>query len=452
MSTQPLILVAEDEDLMRVILSGLLEGAGYRVALCASAEEALEKFTTEDVAVTLTDIRMAGMDGLALLDRIKDVDAEALVIVMTAYSSVETAVAALRKGAYDYVTKPFVNEDLLQSVKNALRQRELFRENRALRRELDRRYSFSEIIGTSEALQSVFRLVEKVAATTTNILIEGESGTGKELVARAIHHNSPRSERPFVAINCGALPETLLESELFGHTKGAFTGAVAAKPGLLRSAEGGTVFLDEIGEITPAMQVRLLRAVQEHEVTPVGAGGAVPFDARIICATNRDLEKEVSEGRFREDLFYRLNVIEIHLPPLRERREDIPLLVRHFITRTAREQGRPEKPISREAMTALINYAFPGNVRELQNAVERAFTLSGAEIDLDSLPPRVRQSAGEAAAVRDPDGLRPTLAEIERRYILETLASVNQDKARAANILGIDLSTLYRKLKRYDAD
>ncbi|MFL6229696.1 MAG: sigma-54-dependent transcriptional regulator [Pyrinomonadaceae bacterium] len=452
MSTQPLILVAEDEDLMRVILSGLLEGAGYRVALTASAEEALEKFTTEDVAVTLTDIRMAGMDGLALLDRIKDVDAEALVVVMTAYSSVETAVAALRKGAYDYVTKPFVNEDLLQSVKNALRQRELFRENRALRRELDRRYSFSEIVGTSEALQQVFRLVEKVAATTTNILINGESGTGKELIARAIHHNSPRAERPFVAIYCGALPETLLESELFCHTKGAFTGAVANRPGLLRSAEGGTVFLDEIGEISPAMQVRLLRAVQEHEVTPVGAGAAVSFDARIICATNRDLEKEVSAGRFREDLFYRLNVIEIHLPPLRERREDIPLLVRHFITRTAREQGRDEKPISREAMAAFINHPFPGNVRELQNAVERAFTLSGAEIDLDSLPPRVRESAvAGAEAMRDPDGLRPTLAEIERRYIIETLASVNQDKARAANILGIDLSTLYRKLKRYDA-
>jgi DNA-binding NtrC family response regulator len=451
MSTQPLILVAEDEDLMRVILSGLLEGAGYRVALCASAEEALEKFTTEDVAVTLTDIRMAGMDGLQLLDRVKDIDAEALVVVMTAYSSVETAVAALRKGAYDYVTKPFVNEDLLQSVKNALRQRELFRENRALRRELDRRYSFAEIIGTSEALQSVFRLVEKVAATTTNILIEGESGTGKELVARAIHHNSPRAARPFVAINCGALPETLLESELFGHTKGAFTGATANKTGLLRSAEGGTIFLDEIGEVSQALQVRLLRAVQEHEVTPVGSSVSVAFDARIICATNRDLEKEVSEGRFREDLFYRLNVIEIHLPPLRERREDIPLLVRHFITRTAREQGQDEKSISREAMSALINYAFPGNVRELQNAVERAFTLSGAEIDLESLPPRVRESAGAGGAVRDPDGLRPTLAEIERRYIIETLASVNQDKARAANILGIDLSTLYRKLKRYDA-
>jgi transcriptional regulator with PAS, ATPase and Fis domain len=272
------------------------------------------------------------------------------------------------------------------------------------------------------------------------------------LIARAIHHNSARDGRPFVAINCGALPETLLESELFGHVKGAFTGAVASKPGLLRSAEGGTVFLDEIGEVTPSMQVRLLRAVQEHEVTPVGASASVQFDARIICATNRDLEREVTEGRFREDLYYRLNVIEIHLPPLRERREDIPLLIRHFVKRTAREQQQEEKPIDVAAMSALINYVWPGNVRELQNAVERAFTLSGEQIDLDSLPPRIRDAAARSGpeSMRDPDGLRPTLAEIERRYILETLAYVGEDKTRAANILGIDLSTIYRKLKRYD--
>src|SRR5918993_620462 len=451
MNTTPLILVAEDEDLMRAIISRLLEEAGYRVAAVASAEEALEVFAAGDVAATLTDIRMAGMDGLALLDRIKDVDPEALVVVMTAYSSVDSAVAALRKGAYDYVTKPFVNEDLLQSVKNALRQRELFRENRHLRRELDRRYSFSEIIGNSDALQQVFRLVEKVAATNTNVLVQGESGTGKELIARAIHHNSARADRPFVAINCGALPETLLESELFGHVKGAFTGAVASRPGLFRSAEGGTVFLDEIGEVTPAMQVRLLRAVQEHEVTPLGASTPVQFDARIISATNRDLEHEVAEGRFREDLFYRLNVIEVHLPPLRERREDIPLLARHFVKRTAREQGQDEKPLEPAAMTALINYNWPGNVRELQNAIERAFTLSGDRVEAENLPPRVRDAAGDHPAVLDPDGLRPTLDEVERRYILDTLAHTNQDKARAANILGIDLSTLYRKLKRYDA-
>ncbi len=450
MKPSPSILIAEDEDLMRAILTRLLEEAGYRVVAARNAEEALERFASEDIAVTLTDIRMTGMDGLALLDHIKSIDAEALVIVMTAYSSVDSAVAALRKGAYDYITKPFVNEDLLQSVKNALRQRELFRENRSLRRELDRRYSFSEIIGTSPALQAVFRLVEKVAATSTSILIQGESGTGKELIARAIHHNSPRMERPFVAVNCGAIPETLLESELFGHTKGAFTGAVTNKLGLFRSAEGGTVFLDEVGEISAAMQVRLLRALQEHEVVPLGSSTAISFDARIICATNRDLEKEVSEGRFREDLFYRLNVIEIYLPPLRERREDIPLLARSFITRTAHEQQRDEKPIEPAAMSALINYTWPGNVRELQNAIERAFTLSNDEIDLGSLPPRVR-GAASPTPMRDPDGLRPTLEEVERRHIFETMASVNQDKARAANILGIDLSTLYRKLKRYDA-
>ena len=451
MTVSPLILIAEDEDLMRAILTRLLSGAGYRVVAVASAEEALERFASDDVAVTLTDIRMGGMDGLTLLDRIKDINQEALVIVMTAYSSVDSAVAALRKGAYDYVTKPFVNEDLLQAVKNAIRQRELFRENRALRRELDRRYRFAEIIGTSDALGAVFRLVEKVANTNTNILIEGESGTGKELVARAIHYNSGRAERPFVAINCGALPETLLESELFGHTKGAFTGAAVNKLGLFRSAEGGTIFLDEIGEVSPAMQVRLLRALQEHEVTPLGASAPVAFDARIICATNRDLEREVAEGRFREDLFYRLNVIEIHLPPLRERREDVPLLVRHFIGRTAREQQAAEKSIETEALSALINYTWPGNVRELQNAVERAFTLSGEVIDLGSLPPKIRATTGDHLPMRDPDGLRPTLEEVERRHIFETMNAVNQDKTRAANILGIDLSTLYRKLKRYDA-
>src|ERR671932_397989 len=286
MSTQPLILVAEDEDLMRAIISRLLEESGYRVAAVPSAEEALELFAAEDVAVTLTDIRMAGMDGLTLLDRVKDIDPEALVVVMTAYSSVDSAVAALRKGAYDYITKPFVNEDLLQSVKNALRQRELFRENRALRRELDRRYSFSEIIGTSPALQSVFRLVEKVAGTNTNILIEGESGTGKELIARAIHHNSPRSERPFVAINCGALPENLIESEIFGNVKGAFTGAIANKPGLFAAARGGSFFLDEVGEMPASLQVKLLRVLQEREAIPVGATEPIPVDVRIIAATN----------------------------------------------------------------------------------------------------------------------------------------------------------------------
>lgn len=447
---KPNILVVEDEELMRTILRKLLEDEGYQVLTADSAENALEIFTTTDVEITLTDIRMAGKDGLELLDQIKTIEKDALVIIMTAYSSVDSAIAALRKGAYDYITKPFVNEDLLQTVKNALRTKELFQENRALRRELEKKYSFSEIIGNSAALQAVFRLVEKVSATNASILIQGESGTGKELVARAIHQNSLRTNKPFVAINCGALPESLLESELFGHTKGSFTGAIADKKGLFRAAEGGTLFLDEIGEIPLALQVKLLRALQEHEITPIGSATPVKFDARIIAATNRNLEEEIGKGNFREDLFYRLNVIEIFLPPLRERREDIPLLAKHFVAKTAKEQNTSEKSINKEAMSALINYQWQGNIRELQNAIERAFILSGEEIDLESLPPKLKVNANHGFEIRDPDGLNPTLEEVERRYVLEILKSVNQDKSLAANILGIDLSTLYRKLKRYD--
>jgi DNA-binding NtrC family response regulator len=390
------------------------------------------------------------MDGLELLDQIKTVDAEAPVIIMTAYSSVDSAIAALRKGAYDYVTKPFVNEDLLQTVRNAIRTKELFRENRALRRELDKHYSFSEIIGTSEALKNVFRLVEKVADTNASVLIEGESGTGKELIARAIHYKSRRAARPFLAVNCGALPESLLESELFGHTKGSFTGATTDKKGLFRAGDGGTILLDEIGEMPQSLQVKLLRALQEREVTPIGSSVPVKFDARIIAATNKNLEKEVAQNHFREDLFYRLNVIEINLPPLRERREDIPLLAKHFITEIAKIQNTTEKTITREAMSALINHNWHGNVRELQNALERAFILSNDEILLENLPPKIRIGAENNYEMRDPQGLRPTLEEMERRYILEVLRAVNEDKTDAAEILGIDLSTLYRKLKRYE--
>jgi two-component system NtrC family response regulator len=447
---KPNVLVVEDEELMRSILRQLLEEENYRVLTADSAENALEIFSTNDIAVTLTDIKMAGMDGLELLDQVKAIDADALVIIMTAYSSVDSAIAALRKGAYDYVTKPFINEDLLQTVRNAIRTKELFRENRALRRELDKHYSFSEIIGTSESLQKVFRIVEKVADTNASVLIEGESGTGKELIARAIHYKSRRAAKPVLAVNCGALPESLLESELFGHTKGSFTGATTDKKGLFRASDGGTLLLDEIGEMPQTLQVKLLRALQEREVTPVGASAPVKFDARIIAATNKNLEKEVAENRFREDLFYRLNVIEIQLPPLRARREDIPLLIKHFIAEIAKEQNTTEKIIAREAMSALINHNWQGNVRELQNAVERAFILSNDEIFLENLPPKIRIGAENNYEIRDPEGLRPTLEEMERRYILEVLRAVNEDKTAAAEILGIDLSTLYRKLKRYE--
>lgn len=447
---KPNVLIVEDEELMRSILRQLLETEGYVVLSADSAENALEIFPNADVAVTLTDIKMAGMDGLELLDRIKTIDEDALVIVMTAYSSVDSAIAALRKGVYDYVTKPFVNEDLLKTVKNAIRVKELFYENRALRRELNHQYNFAEIIGKSASLQDVFRIVEKIADTNASVLIQGESGTGKELIAKSIHFNSRRAAKPFLAVNCGALPENLLESELFGHTKGSFTGAVADKKGLFRASDGGTLFLDEIGEMPLALQVKLLRALQEHEVLPVGASIPVKFDARIIAATNKNLETEVAENRFREDLFYRLNVIEIVLPPLRTRREDIPLLIKHFVSRTAKEQNAPEKSLAPEAIQALINYAWQGNIRELQNAVERAFLLSDEEITRENLPLKIRNDSSIHFEMRDRAGIRPTLEEMERRYILEVMRSVEDDKTEAADILGIDLSTLYRKLKKYE--
>lgn len=442
------VLVVEDEELMRSILRSLLERAGYEVLAADSGSAALRIFSESDIALTLTDIKMPDIDGLELLDQLKAKDPNAAVIVMTAYSSVDSAVAALRKGAFDYVTKPFVNEDLLRRCANAITQRKLVRENRALRRELNKKYGFEEIIGFDGTLSGVMEIVSKVASANAPVLITGESGTGKELIARAIHFNSDRASEPFLAINCGAIPESLLESELFGHSRGAFTGATAAKRGIFRAARGGTVLLDEIGEMPTALQVKLLRAIEDRSVLPLGETEPLKFDARIIAATNRDAEAEVAAGRFREDLFYRLNVIEIRLPPLRERRSDIPALAKHFISRIAAANAAIEKPLNEKALAALMNYNWPGNVRELENALERAFLLSGDEITPDDLPSRIR----EAAAGREPisEDRRPTLEEIERRYILETLAAFNNDKAGAARSLGIDLSTLYRKLKRFE--
>ncbi|MDH3492560.1 MAG: sigma-54 dependent transcriptional regulator [Acidobacteriota bacterium] len=444
------VLVVEDEELMRKILRELLEAENYDVLTADNAENAIQIFSENNIEATITDIKMSGMDGLELLDNLKAIDENALVIIITAYSSVDSAISALRKGAYDYVTKPFVNEDLLQTVKNAIRTKKLFNENRALKRELDNRSTFSRIIGKSEALESVFRIVEKVASTNASVLIQGESGTGKELIARSIHDQSPRSADPFLGVNCGALPAELLESELFGHVKGSFTGAHSDRAGLFRAAESGSLFLDEIGEMPLPLQVKLLRALQEQEVRPVGASQSHPFEARIIAATNKDLEQEVNEGNFREDLFYRLNVIEINIPPLRQRREDIPLLVRHFLAKAASAQDQPRKDISAEAMIALANYRWPGNVRELQNAIERAFILSDTEIEMEHLTNRIRSESRPGFETNDPEGFRPTLEEMERRYIQEILTSVNNDKSQAARILGIDLSTLYRKLKKYN--
>jgi two-component system, NtrC family, response regulator PilR len=444
--TSPTILIVEDEDLMRGIISGLISDAGYRAISAPDAEAAISLFSSEAPDLTISDINIGQVDGLNLLDRIKQIDPDALVVMITAYSSVETAVAALRKGAFDYITKPFINEDMLQTVRNALRQRELFRENHFLKRELKGRYNFDNIIGSSDALTGIFRLIEKIAPTSSSVLIQGESGTGKELMARAIHYNSPRADGAFIAINCGALPENLLESELFGYVKGAFTGANANKNGLLRAANGGTLFLDEVGEMPASLQVKLLRALQEREVTPLGATEPISFDARIIAATNRSLEAEVNENHFREDLFYRLSVISFTVPALRDRREDIPLLARFFIKKFSQDSGLEEKRISDEAMQKIINYHWRGNVRELQNAIERGVTLSDEQIELAHLPQNIIEAN---IGTKDLTGHVITLEELERRYILETMASVDDDKTRTAELLGIDLSTLYRKLKRY---
>ncbi|MGH9845246.1 MAG: sigma-54-dependent transcriptional regulator [Blastocatellia bacterium] len=446
MNSPSTILIVEDEDLMRGILASLMADAGFRAIEASSGEQALELFAAESPALTITDIALGRMDGIELLARIKQLDEEALVMMITAFSSVETAIAALRKGAYDYITKPFINEDILQTVRNALRQRELYRENRYLRRELKQRYNFDNIIGRSDALTEIFRLVEKIAGASGSVLIQGESGTGKELIARAIHYNSPRADGPFIAINCGALPENLLESELFGYVKGAFTGATVNKIGLLKAAHGGTLFLDEVSEMPPPTQVKLLRALQEREFIPLGATKTESFDARVVAAANRNLEEETAAGRFREDLFYRLSVFNLTLPPLRQRREDIPLLVRFFVEKHSRTMQASPKLVSEEAMQALINYDWRGNVRELQNAIERAVTLSDDWIEISHLPQKIRETP---VGIRDLAGQTMTLDELERRYILETLDRTGDDKARAAELLGIDLSTLYRKLKRY---
>jgi DNA-binding NtrC family response regulator len=454
------VLIAEDEPLMLGILSELLGKAGLEPIPAASAEQALQFFRTNEISAVITDIKMAGMSGLDLLAEIKKYDEEIPVIVLTAYSSIESAVAALRNGAYDYISKPFVNEDLLRRLKNAISSRRLKKENAELRLELSRHYSDREIIGKSEKIKAVIQRIQKIAQSDVTVLISGESGTGKELVARAIHYSSPRAGAPFLALNCGALPESLLESELFGHVRGAFTGATRDKPGLLQSANGGSVFLDEISEMTPNLQVKLLRAVQEYEVTPVGSAKAVRFNVRFIAATNLQLEKAISEGRFREDLFYRLNVVEIELPPLRERPEDIPLLVHHFLKRLEKSYSAAPKKVTDETMQFLINYNWPGNVRELENVIERAFILGSELITPDDLPKKITGSQTFASPQdgndKDLSGniinqRMLTLDELEKKHIYEVLTKTNNDKIEAARILGIDISTLYRKLKRYDS-
>jgi len=445
------VLVVDDESGILDTLQILFRSEGYDVAVANSGRAALTALEEEKPDLVLSDIRMPGSGGLDVLSRVREIDPELPVILMTAQASLSSAIRAVNEGAYHYIQKPFGNDELLAICRRAVEARQLKVENRRLKKEIRKRdrTASDRPVGRSRPFTDVLELAETVAPTDSTVLISGESGTGKEVVARYIHRLSDRADGPFLSINCGALPESLLESELFGHVRGSFTGAVKDKDGLLVAAEGGTFFLDEIGEMSPATQVKLLRAIQEREVIPVGATQAVPVDVRIIAATNRDLEEEIRKGTFRTDLYYRLNVIQLRLPPLRERREDIDLLARHFLERLAEREGGTARELSEDALEVLRHYDWPGNVRELENALERAVVLApDGNLDVRHLPDRVRERP-EVRLVDEAPPPNPTMEIIERAYIRWVLDAEGGNKTRAAEVLGIDPSTLYRKLNRY---
>ncbi len=449
------ILIVDDEINYTLILAAVLEDEGFETLTANSGPEAMATLAESDVDLVLTDMKMPAMDGIDLLERIKKEDADLPVIMMTAHGTVEKAVEAMQKGAYNYILKPFDNERLVLYTNKAISMYRVVKENRQLRRAVEGRYSFHNIIGKSKAMQDVFHIIRKVAPAAATVLLEGSSGTGKELVANALHFNSPRKDKPFVAVNCSALVETLLESELFGHEKGAFTGAVSMKKGRFEIADGGTLFLDEIAELSSALQVKLLRVLQERVVERVGGVKAIPVNIRLIAATNKSLKEEVAKGNFREDLFYRLNVVPITLPSLRERLEDIRLLVGHFITKYSGERnvGLPVTGIDREVERLFYEYDWPGNVRELENVIERAVVLSPEEIiQVSDLP---KDFIDNAHSTLHMDGipvdanLYDTLALVEKNMIVRALKKANYVQAHAADLLGIGKSGLNQKIKKY---
>ncbi len=443
------VLIVEDDEKMRDLLRKIIAREGYQVEEAANGNAALTLIEKNVYDIVLSDVKMPGLDGIELLKKIKKISARTYVVIMTAFGTIDSAVESMKHGAYDYISKPFKLDEIQILIQKIIEERALRQEVDHLRKEVRRRYHFNKIIGKSKEMQEVFDLIEKISIGKSTILIHGKSGTGKELVAKAIHYNSPRKNKPFVPVNCSAIPETLLESELFGHIRGAFTGAVATRTGLFEEADGGTLFLDEVGELAPAIQVKLLRVLQEREIKPVGGTESKKIDIRLITATNQDLHEMVKEGTFREDLYYRLNVIPIHLPPLKIRTEDIPLLVRHFLARFGKENLRPEITISREALQPLMNYSWPGNVRELENIMERAVILcKDNEVTLNDLPPHLVQESAEN--LRDPDLLHLSLQEVEMAHIKRVLESVGGHKMKAAEILQIDRRTLYRKLQNDD--
>ncbi|HJQ85629.1 MAG TPA: sigma-54 dependent transcriptional regulator [Candidatus Binatia bacterium] len=445
------ILVADDEPGVRESLAEVLRDAGYSVHAAADGAAALAAVEANDFGVVITDLRMPGADGLAVLRRAREISPQTLVLVMTAHGSVETAVEALRAGAADYILKPIVFDDLLAKVERLLEYRQVAWQVQMLRREVEAQYDFEGLVGASRAMRDVFELIKKVAPTQTTVLITGESGTGKEVVARAIHHFSPVANRIFLPVNCAAIPENLLESQLFGHVRGAFTGAVASQEGLFSRAKGGTIFLDEIGDMPFGLQSKLLRAIEAKEVLPVGATQPVTVEVRIVAASNRNLQQMVEEAKFREDLYYRLNVVNIELPPLRERREDIPSLVDYLVRRHNREMKRSYRGVDNATLKLLMSQPWKGNVRELDNVIEHAMILGDGEwIRVQDLPRALRES--EATLPPVGDELREALRAYERIHIESVLKRSANDKRKAAELLGLSLSSLYRKLNELEIE
>jgi two-component system response regulator PilR (NtrC family) len=451
--TEARILIVDDEPSMREVLEITLRQEGYVVTVADGGEAALRALDAAAFELVVTDLRMRGVDGLAVLRAVKERAPGTAVLMLTAFASTDTAVEAMKLGAYDYVTKPFKLDELRLTIASALERKQLREENQALRRQLQRERGLPNFVGRSRRMLEVFETIRKIADSPSNVMITGETGTGKELVAQAIHHEGPHRDRPFVSVNCGAIPEGLMESELFGHVKGSFTGAVNDTRGLFSAADGGTLFLDEITEIPPSVQVKLLRAIQERSIRRVGDTRDVRIDVRLIAASNRDLAGAVAEGVLREDLFYRLNVIPIHLPPLRERRDDIPLLVNHFIQKLARETGKDVRGITAEAMALLEQYRWPGNIRELQNAIERAIVLgTGPTLDVEALPTELLRPVPVSDATLDlpPDGLdlEATLEAIEQRLLRAALERSGGVQTRAAELLKMSFRQFRYKLQK----
>lgn len=451
------ILVVDDELSMREFLSILLEREGYQVETAGSAEEALRQMETSLFDLVLSDVQMPGLGGIELLSRIKKISPETGVLMITAFSAAEQAVEAMKLGAYDYISKPFKIEEIKQLIKNALEKQGLRRENILLKKDVQERDSFCGMIGKSSRMRELFDLIQKVANSQSSVLILGESGTGKELAARSVHSCSPRKSKAFVAVNCGAIPENLIESELFGHKRGAFTGAVSDHPGLFEQAEGGTLFLDEIGELPLLLQTKLLRVLQEREFKRVGCSVTRKADVRVVCASNRDLESQVRETSFREDLFYRINVVQLLMPPLRERIEDIPLLVEHFCRKYQTGGQAAPATVTPGALKALMNHPFPGNIRELENCIERSLILDPFLISENNLPKQMLagKAAGLSTDIEIPEEglqLEPLLEDLEKKYLLKALERTGGAKKKAGELLGMSFRSFRYRLAKFGLD